>query len=75
MRNALATVEGSTRGGDLASFFFRDRLIVNGRIGETASHRIGHHFEQVNDGGNLAGSQPVDQLMGLLFFVRGCDQE
>ena len=28
-----------------------------GSVGETAGHRIGHHFEQMNDGGNLGGRQ------------------
>ena len=71
VRNALATVEGGTRGGDLASFFLGDRLIVHRSVGETVGQGIGHHFEQMNDGGNLAGCQPLDQIMGLLFFVRG----
>jgi hypothetical protein len=75
VRNALATVEGGAGSGDLTSFFLRDWLIVQGGIGETASHRISHHFEQMNDGGNLAGSQTLDQIVGLLFLVRGCHQE
>ena len=29
----------------------------------------------MKDGGNLAGSQTLDQIVGLLFFVRGCHQE
>src|SRR5262245_39050211 len=74
VRNAFATIEGGAGSGDLTSFFLSDRLIVNGSIGETVSHGISHHFEQMNDGGNLAGSQPLDQFMGLLFFVRGCHQ-
>jgi hypothetical protein len=44
-------------------------------VGEAVGHRISHHFEQMNDGGNLAGSQSLDQIMGLLFFVRGCHQK
>ena len=56
-------------------FFLSDRLIIDGGIGEAVSQGIGHHFQQVNDGGNLAGSQPLYQLMGLLFFVPGCHQE
>jgi hypothetical protein len=75
VRNTLATVEGGAGSGDLASFFLRDWLIVQGGIGETASHRISHHFEQMNDGKNLAGSQTLDQIVGLLFFVGGGHQE
>jgi hypothetical protein len=75
VRNALATVEGGAGSGDLTSFFLRDWLIVQGGIGETASHRISHHFEQMNDGGNLVGSQTLDQIVGLLFFVGGGHQE
>ena len=37
VRNAFATVEGGTGGGDLASFFLSDRLIINGGIGEAVS--------------------------------------
>jgi hypothetical protein len=66
VRNALATVERSAGSGDLTSFFIRDRFIVNGSVGETVSYGIGHHFEQVNDGGNLAGSQPLDEIVSLL---------
>jgi hypothetical protein len=73
--NTLATVEGSTRGGDLASFFLRDRLIVNGRVGETVSQGISHHLEQVNDGGELASIELIEELVCLLFFVCGCHQE
>jgi hypothetical protein len=73
--NTLATVEGGAGSDDLTSFFLRDWLIVQGGIGETASHRISHHFEQMNDGGNLAGSQTLDQIVGLLFFVGGSHQE
>jgi hypothetical protein len=70
VRNALATVEGGARGGNLAGFFLRDRLIVHGGMSETAGDRIGHHGEQMHDRGNLAGSQTLDQFMSLLFFVR-----
>jgi hypothetical protein len=62
-------------GGYLPGFFLRDRLVVHGGISETAGQLISHRFEQMNDGGNLAGSQPLDQIMGLLFFVRGCHQK
>ena len=72
MRNALATVERCAGSSDFTSFFFRDRLIVHWSIGQTAGHGISHHFEQVNNDGNLTGSQLLDQIMGLLFFVRSC---
>ncbi len=74
MRNALATVEGGARGGNLTGFFLRNQLIVHGSIGVTAGQGIGHHFEQMNDGGNLARSQPLDQITGpepVVFRSRG----
>jgi hypothetical protein len=70
VRNALTTVEGGARGGNLAGFFLRHRLIVHRGMSETAGDRIGHHGKQMHDGGNLAGNQTLDQFMSLLFFVR-----
>jgi hypothetical protein len=70
VRDALATVEGGARGGDLPSFLLRNRLIVLGSGGETSDHRIRHHFEQMNHGRNLAGSQALDQFVGVFFRLR-----
>ena len=54
VRNALATVKGGARSGNLAGFFLSDRLIVQRSTGETASQGIGHDLEQMNHGGELA---------------------
>jgi hypothetical protein len=72
MRNALAAIKGGADGGDLASLFFRDWLIIYRSIGKATGHGIGHNFEQVNDGGNLAGSQTLNEIMGLPLFVAPC---
>jgi hypothetical protein len=55
--------------------FRRDRLVVKRGFRDSAGHRISHYFEQMNNGGNLARSQSLDQIMGLLFFVDGCHKE
>ncbi len=34
MRNALATVEGGARSGNLTGFFLSDRLIIQRSVGE-----------------------------------------
>ena len=73
--NGFVILESFPGRFDGAHLFFADRFVVNGSVGETVGHRISHHFEQMNDGGNLARSQPLDQIMGLLFFVCGCHQE
>ena len=37
--------------------------------------RAGHHLEQMDDGGELARIELIEELVRLLFFVRGCHQE
>jgi hypothetical protein len=76
MRNALATVKGGARRGNLTGFFLSDRLIIQRSVGETAGQRIGHHLEQMNNGGELASIELVQELVRLLlFFIHGCHQE
>jgi hypothetical protein len=42
-----------------------------GRGGQRTRQRAGHHLEQVNDGGELASIELIEELVRLLFFVGG----
>jgi hypothetical protein len=53
-----------------AAVFVRDWFIVGWRRSGGARHWIRHHFEQVNDGGELPGIEPVQQFDRMLFIVR-----
>ena len=65
MGDAFATGEGGVSGFDVASFFFCDRLIVVGRVGESAGKGIEHRLQQPDDSGDLAGGHAVDEFVGL----------
>jgi hypothetical protein len=50
--------------------FFRERLFIYGRVDDGAGHRIGHHFQQMDHGGKLAGIELVEELVRVLFVRR-----
>ena len=67
-RHAFATLGGKP---DLAfvktpAVFVRHWLIISGSVGESAGNRIDHHFQQVADGGELAGIEMIEQLVRTL---------
>ena len=51
-----------------------ERLVIHGSIGDGTSHRISHDPKQMDDGGELTSIELIEELVGLLFFVRGCHQ-
>ncbi len=75
MRNAVATVERGAGGSNLTNFFIAERFIVHWGVSETVGHGIDHYFQQMNEGGDLARGQTLDQFMDLLLFARVCHQE
>jgi hypothetical protein len=71
MRDALAATPGepiaSFRDGLL--FILRLRLVVDGRIAQSGSHRIDHGFQQSDQCGDLRLRQALNQLVSLLAGV------
>jgi hypothetical protein len=69
MRDAFAAGERCLGCLGLASFFRAHRLVVVRGAGQGAGKRIKDDFQEANDGGDLAGSHAVDQIMRVLFLV------
>ena len=70
--NGFVVLEPDLGGINSAGFFLADRLVLNGSVGETAGHRVGHDLEQTDDGVELSGVELIDEMVSLLFFVCGC---
>ena len=75
MRNAFSASQRSAGAVERGSCFRRDLFFFHGGGSQPTRQRAGHHLEQVNGGGELASIELIEELVRLLFFVGGCDQE
>ena len=71
MRDALAALKRRASCGNVTSLFFCNRFIIQGSIDEAAGKRINHHFQQTDDGIQLAGIEPIYQFVRVLFLLGG----
>jgi hypothetical protein len=75
VRNAFSASERSAGAVECGSRLRRDHFLFHGRRSQGTRQRAGHHLEQVNDGGELASIELIEELVRLLFFVRWCHQK
>jgi hypothetical protein len=73
--NALATRERSAGAVECRRCFGRDLFLFHRSGSQRTRQRTGHHLKQMDDGGELTSVELIEELVGLLFFVRGCHQE
>jgi len=74
VRNAFSASQRSAGAVERGSRLRRDLFLFHGRGSQRTRQRAGHHLEQVNDGGELTSIELIEELVRLLFFVRGCRQ-
>ena len=72
MRNAFSASQRSAGAVERGRRLRRDLFLFHGRRSQGTRQRAGHHLEQVNDGGELASIELIEELVRLLFFVCGC---
>ncbi len=75
MRNAFSASQRSTGAVEHGSRLRRDLFLFYGRGSQRMRQRAGHHLEQMDDGGELTSIELIEELVRLLFFIRGCHQE
>ena len=71
--DALASsfFEPRLRTGHRLALLFRDRFVVNGRVGNGPRDAVEHGLKQTDDGRDLTRRQTLDQFMCLLLFAGG----
>lgn len=74
MRNAFSASERGAGTIERRRCFRRDLFLFHGRGSQRLRQRAGHHLKQMYDGGELASIELIEELVRLLFFVRGCHQ-
>lgn len=74
MGNAFSASERGAGTVECRRCFRRDLFLFHGRGSQRMRQRAGHHPEQMEDGGELARIELIEELVCLLFFVRGCHQ-
>ncbi len=67
--DGLVVLEPDLGSGDGAGLFLANRLVLDGSLGDAASHWIEHDFEQSDDGGDLSGGHAVDRFVRVLLRV------
>jgi hypothetical protein len=75
MRNAFATRERSAGAVECRRCFGRDLFLFHRSGSQRTRQRTGHHLKQVDNGGELPSVELIEELVSLLFFVRGYHQE
>ena len=74
VRNAFSTSQRSAGTIECRRCFRRDLFPFHGRGSQCTRQRAGHCLKQVNNGGELASIELIEELVCLLFFIRGCHQ-
>jgi hypothetical protein len=72
MGRALASLNCGMCGIESGSFFRRGGFILEGCVCEGAGHRIGHDFQQLGNGGELALIELIEKLMNAILVYGHC---